>query len=111
MKPQTICLFIALSLSTASAITDPKWSHMAFMLKPSGGELRLPINVPLVSIDDTAYEGLMHEALTPAAKSSEEPSSLETSTTDGPATTTDDTKSTTSAESSPATPTAIKLKG
>lgn len=106
MKLLIICLFIALSLSTACANTDPKRSHMAFILKPSGGEHRLPINVPLVSIGDTAYEGLMHEALSLPVNNSEEPSSLETSTTDGPTTTTEDQK-TTSAES-PASPTEIK---
>lgn len=105
MKLLTICIFIALSFSTACANRDSKKSHMAFILKPSGGEQRLPINVPLVSIDDSAYEGLMHDVLSPAANNSEEPSLLETSTTDGPATTTEDQKTTSDS------PTEIKHKG
>lgn len=55
---------------------------MAFVMKPSGRELKLSIDVPLVSIDDTAYEVLRQEALitTPNGGSSEENSSLETTT-------------------------------
>lgn len=55
---------------------------MAFMMKPSGRELKLSIDVPLVSIDDTAYEVLRQEALntTPSGGSSEENGTLETTT-------------------------------
>lgn len=82
-QPTAICLFIALSLlSTVYASKDTKSNHMAFMMKPSGRELKLSIDVPLVSIDDTAYEVLRQEALntTPSGGSSEENGTLETTT-------------------------------
>lgn len=80
MKLQTICLFIALSLSIVCAQKDTKGNHMAFMMRPASRELRLSIDVPLVNIDDTAYEVLRQEALSTTASSSDEVSSMETTT-------------------------------